>query len=837
MRPHPVKGSTVALFPPLAVFLLEHNWHTKALNHIDCSQDDRKLSEEKLQQSKAWSRRLNSEPLNCLQFAVSESKFESFQRRFRLFDMATTISVLSNFSNSRSPEEYPVDASTTASDLVKAVLARHSMLSKDPHLLYVTLDTLGPRGFAESVELDDTSRLLQRLRTARLTSKPSFNHVFVMHMRSGGLLKIHDSCIMPGSFYNSLYVSMETKTTQVIALLLASYGSKELASNFQLVAKDSKGREIRQLMPGEFPLAVQQQHQSRAGGGELSIHLKRAGKIVRSPTYHGQPSGREDSNGPDGGGGGGDNGGRSGNGSEVLSRSETLARLQSSFRELQRLREKNPDLYDKLLVAGQQSDGSQTAQAGKTSSKQSGSKQTGAAAQANQKQKYAVGSSGFLSARQHSVRLGSSSRQRITGTTGAAVGPATEATTGSYSARTTKSSHADRQRKENYTDYWFTGGTDYPEFDRHYEDANFLNRQLRLNRSARGELQQPRQQLIEQMRQQQQQQPAEQAKPQTQKQQSSKRQLPQVPQQSGDSELRVRRLKMEQAAQRQLLLPSSSTGGGVDKATHRKDFQCQTSIPSDEPMHQQQQQNSHQPSLREILSVCETHSCQLTRSSLAQPWGLRWREVQFGDVNGNHRDEASTTGLTKPAIGRRQGAFQRNERLLKYMRTLVAIETAETKDGVNNLSGNGADLRSGDLVIEVNGCLATGLSPEQLDSIIDSQLTLDLLLARQPSSSVSIATGGTAAELSETESGLSDRDDSEQDLRLRLRRLQLQCNELASQCRVHELVIQRLRSQLTKTARVCLLQHTEARPRSHAESERSFQVINASKESPVTSAV
>ncbi|GLG97855.1 Putative actin filament-binding protein afadin [Gryllus bimaculatus] len=119
---------------------------------------------------------------------------------------------------------------------------------------------------AEHLVPDDLSRgmrtvlvLDEEARPAALQScHPRGDSRFSLQMRRGGLVKIYDSVLMPGSLYKSLLVSERTTVDDLLQLLLNCYGSQERVEQFSLYEVCRSQEYQRKLHPDDCPLRVQQ---------------------------------------------------------------------------------------------------------------------------------------------------------------------------------------------------------------------------------------------------------------------------------------------------------------------------------------------------------------------------------------------------------------------------------------------------------------------------------------------------------------------------------------------------------------------------------------------------
>ena len=81
---------------------------------------------------------------------------------------------------------------------------------------------------------------------------------FVLQMKKGGVVKIHDSVLMEESRYKCLLISEDTSVEEVVTLLLHCYGLErvERAGRYCLHEQCTTQRYTRRLGPEERPLQV-----------------------------------------------------------------------------------------------------------------------------------------------------------------------------------------------------------------------------------------------------------------------------------------------------------------------------------------------------------------------------------------------------------------------------------------------------------------------------------------------------------------------------------------------------------------------------------------------------
>ncbi|XP_042861634.1 uncharacterized protein LOC122246902 [Penaeus japonicus] len=150
-----------------------------------------------------------------------------------------------------------LSSSTTCRELILMLLAKFRLRHRDPNLFYVRMEVVvrSPGGDAPArrlLVLDDHAcpAELQQCR-------PRGEARFSVGVRRGGLLRVHDSILMPGSQYKSLLVSYRTTAEELVQLLLNCYNSKEPPTNYEVHEVNKNPYSDRPLQPDEFPLLVQ----------------------------------------------------------------------------------------------------------------------------------------------------------------------------------------------------------------------------------------------------------------------------------------------------------------------------------------------------------------------------------------------------------------------------------------------------------------------------------------------------------------------------------------------------------------------------------------------------
>ncbi|KAK8376453.1 hypothetical protein O3P69_009834 [Scylla paramamosain] len=129
----------------------------------------------------------------------------------------------------RSDIEYKtISVNTRAScrEVVALLLSKYRMRHRDPNLFYLTMEVTVRRCSGAPVRsllvLEDGARPAQLA-----LCRPPGDSRFALQMRRGGVVKIHDTVLMPGSQYKSLLVSDRTTAEDVVQLLLNCYSRRD----------------------------------------------------------------------------------------------------------------------------------------------------------------------------------------------------------------------------------------------------------------------------------------------------------------------------------------------------------------------------------------------------------------------------------------------------------------------------------------------------------------------------------------------------------------------------------------------------------------------------------
>ncbi|KAK3878318.1 hypothetical protein Pcinc_017046 [Petrolisthes cinctipes] len=144
--------------------------------------------------------------------------------------------------------------STTCRQLVQSILSKFRMKHRDPNLFYLTLElSVRKTGgvVVTSLALEDDSR------PAELQScHPRGDSRLALKMRPGGLVRVYDGALVPGSQYKSLLVSERTTSEELVKLVLNCNNIPHDPSTYCLYEmRGNDGRE-RRLQQDERPLRL-----------------------------------------------------------------------------------------------------------------------------------------------------------------------------------------------------------------------------------------------------------------------------------------------------------------------------------------------------------------------------------------------------------------------------------------------------------------------------------------------------------------------------------------------------------------------------------------------------
>ena len=148
---------------------------------------------------------------------------------------------------------------TTSKSVIWQLLSKYKMKHRDPKLFFLTLEVViqkpGRDGLTKkTLVLDDDSK------PAELKNcNPWGECRFVLQMKKGGVVKVHDSILMEESQYKCLFISEETSVEEVINILLHCYGMEkvERAERYCMYEQCTTQRYHRKLHHDERPLHIQ----------------------------------------------------------------------------------------------------------------------------------------------------------------------------------------------------------------------------------------------------------------------------------------------------------------------------------------------------------------------------------------------------------------------------------------------------------------------------------------------------------------------------------------------------------------------------------------------------
>ncbi|XP_068215004.1 uncharacterized protein [Palaemon carinicauda] len=150
-----------------------------------------------------------------------------------------------------------LSTATTCRQLIVLLLAKFRLRHRDPNLFFVRME-ITVRSPGDGVP---TRRLLvldDQARPAELQQcRPRGDARFSVGVRRGGLLRIHDSILMPGSQYKSLLVSYRTTSEELVQLLLNCYNNKESPRHYAVHEVIKCPYSDRQLRHDDYPLLIQ----------------------------------------------------------------------------------------------------------------------------------------------------------------------------------------------------------------------------------------------------------------------------------------------------------------------------------------------------------------------------------------------------------------------------------------------------------------------------------------------------------------------------------------------------------------------------------------------------
>ncbi|XP_076066583.1 uncharacterized protein LOC143039972 [Oratosquilla oratoria] len=149
-----------------------------------------------------------------------------------------------------------ISRNATCRQVVELLLAKCRVRHRDPNLFYLTMEVMVKRWsgvVARSVlVLDDSSRPIELQ-----SCHPIGASTFALQTHPGGLVRVCDSILSPGSQYKSVLVSCRTTAAELVSLLLSYHSSKEPRIHYALHEVSHMPYQDRPLDPSELPLAVQ----------------------------------------------------------------------------------------------------------------------------------------------------------------------------------------------------------------------------------------------------------------------------------------------------------------------------------------------------------------------------------------------------------------------------------------------------------------------------------------------------------------------------------------------------------------------------------------------------
>ena len=176
---------------------------------------------------------------------------------------------------------------TTSKSVIWQLLSKYKMKHRDPKLFFLTLEVViqrpGRDGLTKkTIVLDEDSK------PAELKNcNPWGECRFVLQMRKGGVVKVHDSVLMAESQYKCLFISEETTVEEVIKILLHCYGLEkvESAERYCMYEECRTQRYHRKLHSEERPLSLQSLWPSQPGPAQFCFSLGRAAPLVTEQAW------------------------------------------------------------------------------------------------------------------------------------------------------------------------------------------------------------------------------------------------------------------------------------------------------------------------------------------------------------------------------------------------------------------------------------------------------------------------------------------------------------------------------------------------------------------------
>ena len=176
---------------------------------------------------------------------------------------------------------------TTSKSVIWQLLSKYKMKHRDPKLFFLTLEVViqkpGRDGLTKkTIVLDEDSK------PAELKNcNPWGECRFVLQMRKGGVVKVHDSVLMAESQYKCLFISEETTVEEVIKILLHCYGLEkvESAERYWMYEECRTQRYHRKLHSEERPLSIQSLWPSQQSPAQFCFSLSRAAPVVTEQVW------------------------------------------------------------------------------------------------------------------------------------------------------------------------------------------------------------------------------------------------------------------------------------------------------------------------------------------------------------------------------------------------------------------------------------------------------------------------------------------------------------------------------------------------------------------------
>lgn len=160
---------------------------------------------------------------------------------------------------------------TSARQVVAALLAKCRVRHRDPNLFSLTLEVMVAPQARTVLALDDDARPAALMACQPRGLNGAATARLALRARDGGLLKVYDGAVSPGSQYKSLLVAERTTTAEVLRLLRGS-----AADGLSLFEESCEHR--RRLRPDEAPLRLLRM---RARAIRAGVHAPETHLVVR----------------------------------------------------------------------------------------------------------------------------------------------------------------------------------------------------------------------------------------------------------------------------------------------------------------------------------------------------------------------------------------------------------------------------------------------------------------------------------------------------------------------------------------------------------------------------